>query len=131
MKSISFDRKMRYVAMAMAVAAGISSVAVPVYAAPAENTVATDNTNKKEAEAVTDATAEAKENTEVKDSAEAPAEDTVRSRWMASRPTDETVEKWVNQYNGKTIVSVEVSGASDDIINAANVAVRSKAGYKS
>ena len=48
MKSISFDRKMRYVAMAMAVAAGISSVAVPVYAAPAENTVATDNTNKKE-----------------------------------------------------------------------------------
>ena len=128
MKSISFDRKMRYVAMAMAVAAGISSVAVPVYAAPAENTVATDNTNKKEAEAVTDATAEVKENTEVKDSAEAPAEDTVRSRWMASRPTDETVEKWVNQYNGKTIVSVEVSGASDDIINAANVAVRSKAG---
>ena len=128
MKSISFDRKMRYVAMAMAVAAGISSVAVPVYAAPAENTVATDNTDKKEAEAVTDATAEVKENTEVKDSAEAPAEDTVRSRWMASRPTDETVEKWVNQYNGKTIVSVEVSGASDDIINAANVAVRSKAG---
>ena len=49
MKSISFDRKMRYVAMAMAVAAGIGSVAVPVYAAPAENTVATDNTNKKEA----------------------------------------------------------------------------------
>ena len=85
--------------MAMAVAAGISSVAVPVYAAPAENTVATDNTNKKEAEAVTDATAEAKENTEVKDSAEAPAEDTVRSRWMASRPTDETVEKWVTAYN--------------------------------
>ena len=53
--------------MAMAVAAGISSVAVPVYAAPAENTVATDNTDKKEAEAVTDATAEVKENTEVKD----------------------------------------------------------------
>ena len=51
-----------------------------------------------------------------------------RSIWAASRPSDDTIKQWIIQYEGKTVVSVNVKGASEDIIKPANVAVMTKPG---
>lgn len=51
-----------------------------------------------------------------------------RYKWLQVKPSEEAMQEAFKKYEGRTLVSVDVKGASDDIIKAANVAVRSNPG---
>lgn len=51
-----------------------------------------------------------------------------RYKWLQVKPSEEAMQEAFKKYEGKTIVNVDVRGASDDIVKAANVAVRSNPG---
>lgn len=51
-----------------------------------------------------------------------------RYKWLQEKPSEEAMQAAFQKYEGRTLVAIDVKGASDDIIKAANVAVRSNPG---
>lgn len=134
-----FSRKKKMLAVAIAVAASIGTAySAPVYAAPDQ---ATGEAVVEEAPAAVDA-AQAEVASEPAVSADAveasdgeAIEEVVEVdrnsstyKWLQKKPSEDAMQEAFKKYEGRTIVSVNVIGASDDIIKAANVAVRSNPG---
>lgn len=126
MSIVSSNRKKKIVAMALAMAAGVSAFNSEQAFAEEQNQTAVSEeaqqqTATTEADAVqtADAQAEAKEVVDENDS---------RYKWMSARPTDDMVNEAAKEVLGKTIVSVDIKGVSEDIEKSAKVAVRSNPG---
>ena len=110
-------KKYRSIACAIALATSFAAVQGPVYA-DAAAPAAGDSKTAAEAAAVA---ANSAGGTTVAQSSEA-------AQWNASRPDDKTVVDQVKAYEGKTIVSVNVKGATDKTMKTAQAAIASKAG---
>ncbi len=131
----------KYHAIAMAVAIALSCDAASVAsAAPADDAAATGSTAYSAAaqavmsakQAAQNATTEEKIEQAAQDSAKAtPSESTQTAaveEWNKTRPEDDAINEQLNKFDGKTIVKVNVEGASEKTVKTVQAAILSKPG---
>lgn len=130
----------KYHGIAMAIAIALSCNAASVASAAAEDAAATDsNAYSAAAQAVMSAkqNVQAANNEEklekaAQDSAKAaPSQSTQTAaveEWNKTRPEDDVINEQLNKFNGKTIVKVNVEGASAKTVKTVQAAILSKPG---